>query len=152
MRTIAMRRQLLMGVAVLVAVLQLPDIAVASGWTTQVGSGSSGLSRARSLPSPPSTVTAACAAPTVARTVTVTWTAVPNAASYTVYQSKTSATAGYSTAATGIVGTSWTSGNLTAATYWFKVSALVGTKWVSANSSASNQATTRSTTPFCTVP
>lgn len=152
MRTTMIRRRLLTGVAVIAALLLLPDIAFASNWTIQVGGGSRGLSRARSLPSPPPTVTATCAAPTAARTVTVTWTPVPNAVSYTVYRSKTSATTGYSTAATGIATTSWTSGNLTAATYWFKISALVGTKWVSASSTASNQATTRSTNPFCTVP
>jgi hypothetical protein len=145
-------RRLVTGVAVTVALVLLPGIAAASSWTTPLRSASSGQSRARSLPSPPTGVIASCAAPSTSRTVTVTWTPVPNAGSYTVYQSKTSATTGYTTAATGVTGTAWTSGNLTAATYWFQVSALIGTKWVSAHSAASNQATTHSTNPFCTVP
>ncbi|MFL5959398.1 MAG: hypothetical protein ACJ75G_03900 [Gaiellaceae bacterium] len=73
--------------------------------------------------------------------MTVTWNAATNATSYTVWQSTTSATGGYTIAATGITATTWTSGNLATGTYWFEVSSATGSNWTSSNSTATAQRT-----------
>ncbi len=75
----------------------------------------------------------------------ISWSTVTHASNYTVDQSTTSATTGYTAAATGVTGSSWTSGTLSATTYWFEVVALAGTNWVSPNSSATASRTISST-------
>jgi hypothetical protein len=90
-------------------------------------------------PPAPTGVTATCTS-SLGTTVSVSWTAVPQAGSYTVDQSTTSATTGYTTAATGVVGTSWTSPSLTTGEYWFEVNADKGSV-SSPNSAASAQRT-----------
>jgi hypothetical protein len=125
----------------------------ASNWVATVASGSKGESQARSLPATPGGVGAVCAAPTTAKTIKVTWSAVSLATSYSVYDATTSASGTYTQVATGVTATSWTSGTLTSGTnYWFKVAALIGTKWVSAQSAASPESTINSTSPFCVQP
>jgi hypothetical protein len=84
--------------------------------------------------------------------VKVTWSAVTHATSYTIYDSTTSSSSGYASEATGQTGTSWTSGTLTAANYWFEVAAYVGTKWVSVNSAATGETTIKTSGTKCTQP
>jgi hypothetical protein len=125
----------------------------ASNWVATVAAGSTGESPATSLPAAPGSVGATCAAPTTAKTVKVTWSAVSLATSYSVYDATTSASGTYTQVASGISGTSWTSGTLTNSTnYWFKVTALIGTKWASGQSVASPESTIHSTAPFCVQP
>lgn len=125
----------------------------ASNWMATVASGSKGESQATSLPAAPGSVGAVCAAPTTAKTITVTWSAVSLATSYSVYDSTTSATAGFAVLATGVTGTSWTSAALTSGkNYWFKMTALVGSNWASAQSAASPESTINSANPFCKQP
>ena len=96
-----------------------------------------GEAHAQALPSAPTGVTAACAAPTTSKTIKVSWTAVTHATTYSVYDSTTSATGTYSLIASGVATTSWTSGTLTSGThYWFEVTVNVGSNWASAKSTA----------------
>jgi hypothetical protein len=83
--------------------------------------------------------------------VTVSWTAVPDAAKYSIFESTSTSTGSYGPIET-VAGTSWTSGTLATGNVWFKVEAYVGTNWVSAESGASNETTLASTKPECVVP
>jgi hypothetical protein len=124
-----------------------------TSWVVRLTAGSRAEARATALPAAPASVTAACAAPTTAKTIKVSWGAITHATSYSVYESTTSATGTYTVAASGITTTSWTSGTLTANTnYWFEVVTAVGTNWSSANSSASAESTIHSSNPFCAQP
>jgi hypothetical protein len=116
-------------------VLSATGTAAASNWVGVLGLGSHGEAQARVLPSAPSGVSAACTS-AFAKTIKVTWNTVATATTYSVYESTTSASTGYSLAASGVAGTSWTSGTLSNATYWFEVAAFIGTKWASPNSAA----------------
>jgi hypothetical protein len=69
-------------------------------------------------------VTATCVTGT--KTVNVSWSAVTHAASYTVQQSTTSATAGFSNAVSGVTATNWTTGTLSNGSYWYSVVAVAG--------------------------
>jgi hypothetical protein len=71
----------------------------------------------------------------------VSWNPVPRATSYTIWESTTSATSGFSVAATGVTGSSWTSAGLATGSYWFEVSAVIGASWTSGNSSATAKRT-----------
>jgi len=125
----------------------------ATNWTVTLHTASSGEAHSQTVPTAPTGVTAACAAPTTAKTIKASWSAVTHATTYTVYNSTTSATGTYSSIATGVTTTSWTSGTLTAGThYWFEVTASVGSNWTSAKSSATAESTINSVTPFCTQP
>lgn len=125
----------------------------ATNWTVPLRTASSGESHSQTVPSAPSGVTAACAAPTTAKTIKVSWSAVTHATAYTVYDSTTSSTGTYTSIATGVTGTSWTSGTLTAGTnYWFEVTASVGSNWASAKSTATGESTINSISPFCVQP
>jgi hypothetical protein len=125
----------------------------ASNWVTALSSGSKGESQAKTLPSAPGSVAASCAAPTTAKTIKVTWSAVTLATSYSIYDATSSANGSYSLMASGVTGTSWTSSTLTSGTnYWFKVTAVIGSNWASAQSTASGESTINSVTPFCVQP
>lgn len=125
----------------------------ATSWLVTLHTGSSGETHSQVLPSAPTGATAACSAPTTAKTIKVSWTAVSHATTYSVYDSTTSATGTYSLLAGGVSATSWTSGTLTAGThYWFEVSAAIGSNWSSAKSSATAESTINSSNPFCTQP
>ena len=107
----------------------------ASTWTVPLHSASNALARAQGAPTTPTGVSAACVSPTT-KQVRVTWTAVAHASSYTVYQSTTSATAGFALAGT-IATSPWTSPTLAIGhTYWYEVAASIGTNWSGAQSSA----------------
>ena len=95
---------------------------------------------------------ATCAAPSSAKTVTLTWTAVTHATGNTIYASTTSATA--TDTSIGTVTTSpWTSGTLTSGTnYWFEVVANIGSNWSSGKSSVTSECTINSASPYCVQP
>ena len=125
----------------------------ATNWTVTLHAASSGAGHSQTVPSAPTGVTAACIAPTTSKTIKVSWTAVSHATTYTVYDSTTSATGTYSSIATGVTTTSWTSGTLNAGTnYWFEVTVSVGSNWTSAKSSATGESTINTLTPFCVQP
>jgi cellulose 1,4-beta-cellobiosidase len=125
----------------------------ATNWTVTLHTASSAESHSQTVPSAPTGVSAACNAPTTAKTIKVSWTAVTHGTTYTVYDSTTSATGAYSSIATGVTTASWTSGTLTTGTnYWFEVTVSVGSNWTSAKSSASTESTINSTSPFCVQP
>lgn len=112
--------------------------------TTHKSKGHSAMSTTQALtlaltPPAPTGVTATCTSD-LATKVDVSWTAVPQASTYTVDESTTSATTGYAAAATGVVGTSWTSPSLTTGEYWFEVAADKGSV-SSPNSAASAEIT-----------
>jgi hypothetical protein len=131
---------------VLVAVLLATVVpAAGSNWTLSLAAGSKGATQAKPGPPAPTGVTDVCVSPS-GRTVTVSWNAVADASTYTVFKSTTTSTGTYSSTATGVTTNSWTSGTLTAGNYWFKVEAYVGTKWVSAQSAATPSETTIATT------
>jgi len=127
--------RLLLAVPLTFALLSAPGIASASSWVDTLASGSRGQAQAQVLPSAPVSVVALCTSPTT-KTIQVTWAALTHATSYSVYQSTTSASTGYSLAASGVIATSWTSGTLPKATYWFELAGYIGTNWVSPNSTA----------------
>jgi len=130
-----------------------PVADAATNWLTQVAAGSKGEAHSSVLPTAPTGVAATCAAPTTSKTIKVTWNAVTHATTYSIYDSTTSASGTYSLVASGVSGTSWTSGTLTSGTnYWFEVVANVGNNWVSAKSVASGESTINSATPFCVQP
>lgn len=66
----------------------------------------------------------------------MTWSAVALATSYAISQSTTSATSGFSTVASGVIGTSWKSGTLTLGSYWYEVTAYIGSNWEGPTSAA----------------
>jgi hypothetical protein len=125
----------------------------ATNWLVTLHASSSGEGHSQTVPSAPTGVTATCASPTTAKTIKVSWTAVTHATTYTVYDSTTSATGTYSSVASGVATTSWTSGTLTAGThYWFEVTVSIGSNWSSAKSTATAESTINSTSPFCVQP
>jgi hypothetical protein len=116
-----------------------PQLAWASAWSTSVTAGSRGQSAAQPAPAAPATPTATCVS-SGGNTVNVTWTAVAHATSYTVLQATASASGPYTAVAT-VSPTSWTSGALATANYWFQVKATIGTNWASPASTATTQRT-----------
>lgn len=119
---------------VLVVFWSAPGVAVTK-WTVTLKTGSTG--EAKSSFSAPIGVTGTCVSPSQ-KIISVTWTALAHATSYTVYDSTTSSSTGFVVVASSVSGISWTSGSLGAGTYWFQVSAHVS-NWTSANSASSSQ-------------
>jgi len=125
----------------------------AGNWVVHAAAVTSGEAHAQALPSAPTGVSAACPAPTTSKTIKVSWSAVTHATNYSVYDSTTAATGPYGSIATGVAGTSWTSGSLTTGTnYWFEVSVNFGSNWASARSSATGESTINGANPFCIQP
>ena len=120
-------------VATIVCWSLLVASALAVGWTVGLDPGTSGQAQSVSLPTAPTAVAAACGAST---RVNLTWSAVTDAATYTVYESMTSETTGYTMVASGLTTTSWKSGKLPAGTYWFEVAATATGGWAGPNSAA----------------
>jgi hypothetical protein len=140
--------RLVLGVTVVVATIAVGTVAQASTWTAELGPMSAGFARSVASPAAPASVSASCVSSTQ-KLVKVTWSAVSHA-TYTVYQSNTSATGVYTAVATGLSTTSWTSGALpTGKTYWYEVSAVVGTAWQSASSTATTGLAIKNTAPNC---
>jgi cellulose 1,4-beta-cellobiosidase len=126
--------------AILVAVLLISGApASASNWALSIKTASTAEAQTQAAPPVPTGVSAACVSPTQQK-VTVTWSAVAHAATYTIYKSATLA-GSYSSTATGVTTTTWTSGVLATGNDYFKVAAYVGTKWVGAESAATGEST-----------
>ena len=124
----------------------------AGNWVVHLAASSKGEAHAQALPSAPTGVSAACAAPTTSKTIKVSWSAVTHATNYSVYDSTTSATGTYTLVASGVT-SPWTSGTLTTGTnYWFEVVTNVGSNWTSAKSAASAESTINGSNPFCIQP
>lgn len=123
----------------------------ASNWVVPLYSGSSGEGHSNALPTAPGSPAAACVSST-GKTIKVTWSAVALAATYTVYDTTTSATGTYTSVATGVTTTSWTSGTLATGNYWYEVTAYQGTNWQSPKSSATAETTISSTGTTCKQP
>lgn len=104
-----------------------------SGLTTVV----SGCAQAG--PSAPANPAAVCSG--LGLSITVSWSAVTHASTYTVSESTTSSTGPYSAVASALTTTSWTGGVLSAGNYWYEVTATVGTAWTNARSAATAQRT-----------
>jgi hypothetical protein len=127
----------LSSLAILLALALILARSAHAAWRIALNPASSSEAEATSTPAP-ANVKAACA---IGATVKVTWTAVSHAASYTIWQSTTSATSGFTSVASGVTGTSWTSSSLGKGTYWFEVSARIGSNWNGPTSTASAQRT-----------
>jgi hypothetical protein len=138
-----------LAVAVVTGPAVAPTVAhAATSWVVTVAAGARGLAQAEAA-SPPTGVTATCTSPSTAKTITVTWNPLVGA-TYAVYQSTTSATAGYTQVAGPLTTTTWTSGRLTVnRTYWYEVSATIGGSWVTASSAATPPLTINNKAPFC---
>lgn len=133
------------------AVLAPCPTAWASTWAVPLHTASSGEAQAGPALPAPGSPAAACTSPS-GKTIKVTWSAVPHATSYTVYESTTSSSSGYSVAASGVATTSWTTGTLANGHYWFEVAALAGTNWVSSKSAATARTTITTATTSCSQP
>jgi hypothetical protein len=140
------------------ALALLPVVAAAGGpaaaatsWSVTLHSSSAGEGHAQALPAAPASPSAACTS-SGGKTITVSWSAVTHAATYSVYDSTTSATGTFSLVASGVTTTSWTSGALATGNYWFEVTATIGTNWAGARSSATGESTIGSTAPHCSQP
>jgi len=125
--------------------------ASASAWVVHLVAGSHGEATARGLPAAPGSPAAGCVSPTGTQ-ITVTWSSIPLATSYKIWQSTTSSGSGYSVTASGVTGTSWTSASLANANYWYKVSAVIGSNWASAQSVATGETTIQSGGTTCVQP
>ena len=121
----------------------------ATHWTPVLTPGSAGEAKAQTTPARPTGVSAACTSAS-AQTVKVSWTAVSRATGYTIYEATTSATGTYTSVASGVTASPWTSGTLSAGNYWFEVMAQIGSNWVGTKSTASSESTTSS--GACTQP
>jgi hypothetical protein len=142
---VSIRLRLVSVCGALITVLLQSSAAVAAPiWDIGLGPTSGGETPADGAPSAPAEVTAACASPT-GNTAEVDWDSVSEATTYTIYYSTTSSTGGFTAAATGVVGTSWTSSGLGSGDYWFEVAASVGTYWAGPDSSATAQLTITAT-------
>ena len=139
------------GIVVATLLALVAPAAGSSNWTLALNTGSKAEAQAQPGPSPPGGVSDACVSSS-GRTVTVSWNAVADASSYTIFKSTTSSSSGFSSTKTGDTATSWTSGTLAADNYWFTVEALVGTKWVSVQSAATGETTIATSGTECQQP
>jgi hypothetical protein len=138
-----MRSRRTAGFVIVVAVgllLGTAGTAWATNWVLALHTGSSGEPKAQGAPATPAGATAVCTSSS-GKTIKVSWSTVTKATSYSVYEATTSASGTYSLVASGVSATSWTSGTLSAANYWFEVAAYVGTNWLGTKSSATAEST-----------
>jgi hypothetical protein len=112
--------------------------ATGTPWIVGLQSASAGEAAAQGLPPAPS-ASAVCSG-LVLGSIVITWTAVTHATTYTVYESTTSATSGFSAVASGVTGLTYTQGGLLG-NYWFEVTATIGSNWQGPNSSATTERT-----------
>jgi len=117
-------------------------------WSAGLGAGSSGLAQSGLVPAAaPSGVTSACTSLVLGTTVKVSWSAVTAPSngnpvlSYTVLEATSAGTGPYSVVQSGVAGTNWTTGSLSAGHYWFEVAAYYGANWPSVNSPATAERT-----------
>jgi hypothetical protein len=150
-RTKTPTRRVVFGVAFAVFLLAGASSASASNWSVPLAAGGAGEATARALPPDPTGAAAACSG-LVGGTVKVTWNAVTLATSYSISESTTSASGGYSVVASSVTGTSWTSPALSAGNYWFEVAAGIGIHWLGPNSSPTGESTIAVLSLICSQP
>jgi cellulose 1,4-beta-cellobiosidase len=138
--TVGQIRRLVDVVVVVGMLLGVAGTAWATNWIPLLKSGSAGEARATGAPAAPTGAIAACTSAS-AKTIKVSWSSVTHATTYTVYEATTSASGTYTSVASGVTTTSWTSGTLAAANYWFEVAAYIGTNWLGTKSSATGEST-----------
>jgi hypothetical protein len=143
-------RLLILPAALVLGALQIGVGSAATNWKPNLAASSSGEAQSQGPPGAP-VASAACTSST-GKTISVSWSAVSKATSYSVYQSTTSGTAGYSLAASGVSGTTWTSASLSAGNYWYEVAAIIGSNWAGSQSSATGETTIKSGSITCTQP
>ncbi len=133
--------------AIVVALIGTVGIAAATAWTVSLAAGSNAQAQTPAATPVPTGVTSACATGTK---VTVTWTAETGAASYTVYDSTSSATGPWTSLGTGT--SPYTTASLTGTaggtSYWFAVTTtLTDSGWgASTQSTASAKRTITTST------
>jgi hypothetical protein len=135
-----MARWLSLGVLGITLTLVVPQPALGSAWTVSVQSGSAGESGSAGLPSAPAGPGASCTS-SIGNTVTITWSLVTHASSYSVYQATNGASGPYTLSASGITAATWTSPGLALGNYWFEVAAVAGSHWQGPNSGATGETT-----------
>lgn len=134
-------RRGLVGVVAAGALLGMAGTGWATNWRPTLHAASAGESKAQGVPAAPTGTGAACTRAR-AETIKVTWSAVARATTYAIYDATTSASGTYSAVATGVTTTTtWTSGTLSTANYWFEVVAHTGTKWIGTKSVATAEST-----------
>jgi hypothetical protein len=101
-------------------------------WSVTLQAASQGAAAAGPAPAAPADASASCVL--LESEVTLTWDSVASATSYSIYDSTTSETSGYSLLESDVTTTSWTSGDLATGLYWFEVAAYIGSNWASAMS------------------
>jgi hypothetical protein len=121
----------------LVAVQETPS---GAAWAVALGSGGSAQASSGVLTAPGGVTTACTGGAGNRNQITVSWTAAPRAGGYTVEQSTTSATSGFTTLASGVTATSHVI-SPPAGTYWFRVTTVRGS-WTSTPSTAAGPRTT----------
>jgi hypothetical protein len=136
---------------VLAVVLAGTPAAAATNWVMPLHAASAGEAQAQGLPAAPTGVTAACVSATT-KEIKVTWGAVTHATSYSIYQSTTSATAGFTLVATGVTALTWTSGTLANGNYWYEVAPEIGDNWLGSTSSATAETTIKNGATKCEQP
>jgi hypothetical protein len=130
----SLRLVLAAAVAAVVLAANLPNASAA--WAVSIQAGSTGNAVSTGAPVAPATVAANCTNLLISNQMTVTWTGVAHATSYTVYVATAAATGPYSVTAT-VSASPWTSPALASNFYWFEVVANVGPNWPSPFSAAS---------------
>ncbi len=134
--------------AIVAAALLISAVpASASNWVPALRTGSSGEARAQAAPAAPGGVSATCVSSS-GKTVTISWGAVAHATSYTVGEA-TSLSGPYTAAKQNLTATSWTTGTLAVANYWFEVMDCLGSNWQSAYSTPTVEITIASTGTEC---
>lgn len=126
-------------IAVAAALVGVAGVAAAATlWAVSLHASST--AEAQSLnPAAPAISSAVCASPASKKEVTLTFSSVTHATSYTLYHSSTS-TGTYTSLVTGITASPYTTAALSAATYYFKIAAVFSTNWSSPESAATTTA------------
>ena len=128
--------------------LALPVSATATNWNVAATIPKGGQAASSVFVVAPTGVSESCGSLFTPK-ITVSWTASTGATGYKIYVSTTSSSSGFTLAASGVSGTSWTSGTLTNATYWYSVSATYGSGGETSATVSSNSRTI-SFTLLCT--
>lgn len=109
----------------------------ATSWLVGRGGTNGGAGRAETLPAAPGAVNATCVS-LLGWSISVTWSQVPHASSYTIYRSTSSSSSGFSVYDTvGGGTTNYTDANFSVLTsYWYRITATVGTNWTGPQSAS----------------
>jgi hypothetical protein len=121
------------GTAILLPLIS-PTLAQAA-WGVSIQPGSQGQAASQAAPVAPTGVTAACVG-LLSGQITVSWTSVTHADSYTIYISSAASTGPFTVAGSSAT-SPWTSPVLGTGGFWFAVAADIGATWISPRSGPS---------------